>query len=155
MWVRILTVSLSVAGAIALVIVNDVDVWYNVLLAFHIGVVITLLDPVLTEAYADSTSDADMAWWLAGTIVSISHLVPFALTNRLGVLTLLAIAGIGVHVALAVWLANTSKMLIVGSTSGALLAIVLLIVGKLEATPALWGLFLKSVNEGTCITCTM
>lgn len=149
---RGVTISLSAIAAFVMVLANDCCCWYNMMLAFHTALEIKVIDKALTFAYADGTSDGDMALAITGAIVVIVHLAPFYVSDRLPLLGLLAFAGVIVNTAILVFLDST-MLLLVGASALALLAITMIISGVCEIKTSLLSLIRESVVSKKCITC--
>lgn len=146
------TIGLSAAAALVVVLANDCCCWYNMMLAFHTALEVKVIDTTLTFAYKTGTSDSDMSLAIAGAVVVIVHLIPFFLSDRLLLLSVLAFAGVVVNTALLVFL-DTSMLLLVGASSVALLTLTMIISGVCEIKTSLLSLIRASVVAKKCITC--
>ncbi len=146
------TIGLSAIAAIVMVLANDCCCWYNMMLAFHTAVEVKVIDTAFTFAYANDTSDGDMALAIVGAVVVIVHLIPFYVSDRLALLGVLAVTGVIVNATILVFL-DSSMLLLVGASSLALLAITMIISGVCEIKTSLLSLIRESVNAKKCITC--
>lgn len=146
------TIGLSAIAAIVMVLANDCCCWYNMMLAFHTALEVKVIDTTLTFAYASGTSDGDMALAIVGAVVVIVHLIPFYVSDRLMLLGVLAFAGVIVNATILVFL-DSSMLLLVGSSSLALLAVTMIISGVCEIKTSLLSLIRESVLAKKCITC--
>lgn len=146
------TIGLSAVAAIVMVLANDCCCWFNMMLAFHTALEVKVVDTTLAFAYASGTSDNDMALAITGAVVVIVHLIPFYVSDRLMLLSLLAFAGVIVNTTLLVFL-DTDMLLLVGASALALLAITMIISGVCEIKTSLLSLIRESVIAKKCITC--
>lgn len=124
--VRVGVITAASLGALAIVVANDCVAWFNMVLFFHIGVEVTVLEKIMDYAQEDTSSDSAvvLAWVAFGII--IAHLFPFLLLDYEKTLTLCAFAGVIVNAATLVFV-DSEKLLIASATSSSLLLSVLLI----------------------------
>lgn len=148
---RGLVIGGAVLGGLLVVLANSCCVWYNMALLFHTAVEVKVLDIGYRFAYAETTSNVDMGLVIAGGAVVILHLIPFFLTARTALLTFLAFAGIGVNVALVVFLDSSLLLVATGSALG-LLAITQIVVGVCNLDPSLLTA-LKCACDSGLVTC--
>ena len=146
------TIGSSALAALVMVLANDCCCWYNMMLAFHTALEVKVIDTALTFAYADDTSDSDMALAITGAVIVIVHLVPFYVSDRLPLLGVLAFAGVIVNTTILVY-RDTDMLLLVGASALALLAITMIISGVCEIKTSLLSLIRDSVVAKKCITC--
>ena len=146
------TIGLSVIAAFVMVLANDCCCWYNMMLAFHTALEIKVIDKTLTFAYADNTSDGDMALAITGAVIVIVHLIPFYVSDRLTLLSVLAFAGVIVNTVILVYL-DSASLLLVGASALALLAVTMIISGVCEIKTSLLSLIRDSIVSKKCITC--
>lgn len=90
--------------AIFTILANDCCTWYNMVLFFHTALEIKLLNTALRFATDTSTDNMSMVWTWIGSVVIIVHLVPFFLIDKARLLTLLALAGVPVNAAVALYM---------------------------------------------------
>lgn len=147
----------GVIGASALitglvVAANDCAVWFNMVLFFHIGLEVKVLDTLWAFAQTDSTSNQDeiMAW--VGVVVIIAHLIPFLLIDNTIALALLAMAGVVVNAATLVYLDST-MLLFVGFSSVSLLGTTLCITGVCDASTSILSALRDAMKGRMWITC--
>lgn len=146
---RIIVAGAAVGGFL-IIVANDCSAWYNMMLGFHIGIEVRVVEKTLAYAYEDSTSDEYMSWALAAAVVIISHLVPFLLTDRLMLLTFIAYAGLIVNVITVVFLFPELLLVVTGS-SIALLATTMLICGVCEVNTSILSLLMKAIRTKTLL----
>ena len=145
------TIGLSALAGLVFAMANDCCCWYNMMLFFHIGVESHVLDR--TIAYAqDATDDVARGLSITAVVVIIVHLIPFLLSNRVMLLSLLAYAGVVVNTATIVYVDSTLLLLVLAS-SLALLSTTMLIGGVCEIRTSLWSLASESMTKKMCITC--
>jgi hypothetical protein len=116
----------SVLGASFVALANDCVAWFNMVLWFHIGVEVTVLDKVYHYASKDGIRDSEAALAWVGFAVIIFHLIPFLILDYEKVLCILAYAGVIVNSSVLVFV-DPSKLLVAASTSTSLLLSVMLI----------------------------
>jgi hypothetical protein len=125
-WDKALTVVLSFLAALCITIANDCVAWFNMMLFFHIGVEVYVLDKLYAFADDPARTDVGMvfAWVGFGTV--IVHLIPFLIADHAKLLIFLAFVGMWVNTWIAVFM-DTGFILITGLSSGMLLLATLLI----------------------------
>lgn len=147
------TIGLASAAALLVVIANDCCCWYNMVLFFHIGLEVKVLDVTITFARAASTSDTDMGLAIAATTVVVVHLLPFLLSDRFMLLALLAFAGVVVNACTLALLVEPVLLLLVGASSLVLLAATLIVAGVCGIKTSLLGHLRDAVAKGEFIAC--
>ena len=90
----------------------DCCIVYNMLLGFHTGVEVKVIETALDYAMAAATPDYGVALGYAGAVVVIAHLVPFFVWDGPKVVALAAAAGVVVNTALVVFLDDSLFMLV-------------------------------------------
>ena len=149
---RGVTIGVAAIAATAIVYANCCCCWFNMVLFFHAAVEVRVVNTALTFAYADDTSDKDMALAIVGASIVIAHLVPFLLIDNVTPLAILAYAGVVLNAAINVYL-DSSRLLLVGGTSAALLGSVMVIGGICEVKTSMLSLIRESIVARKCITC--
>lgn len=149
---RACVITSSFLAALFVLLANDCVAWFNMILFFHIGLEVVVLDTLMTFAQASTTDDVGVAlgWTAFGVI--LLHLVPFLLVDHSGVLTLLAFAGTVVNTSALVFV-DPSQMLLVGFSSSMLLIAVLLIACIDCVSTSLLTQFRSALTHGTWIVC--
>ncbi|MEC7001665.1 MAG: hypothetical protein VXX04_07495, partial [Actinomycetota bacterium] len=151
-----MTVGLIIGGAalggLVVVFANDCCCWYNMMLAFHIGVEYKVLDETFKYSTDDARSDRAMALSMAAAIVIIVHLVPFLVSDRIMMLTFLAYAGVIVNVATLVYV-DPDLLFVAFASSLALLANTMIVGGICEIRTSLLSLIGDSVKSRKCLSC--
>ena len=128
--VRLLVPAVSVLVPCAIVLANDCVTWFNMILFFHSGVEVALVDVLVRHALSDDTNtEGTVLSWMASVVIFL-HLLPFFVVNDCRVLLLLAVAGVGVNSTAAMVLA--SDMLLQVASSSAVLLVLVLNVACLE-----------------------
>jgi len=150
--VRGVTIAAAALAATIMLMANCCCCWYNMLLFFHTALEVKVVDTAITFARASTTSDAHMAWAIAGAAIVILHLIPFFLVDRVLLLTTLAYAGVIVNAAILVHL-DPSRLLLVGGSSLALLANTMILVGVCEVSTSMLGLLRNAMRTRSLITC--
>jgi hypothetical protein len=140
-------------SATAAVYANDCCCWYNMALLFHTAIEVKVIDVTLTFAYADGTSDEHMALAIVAAIVLIVHLLPFFLTDRIMLLSILAYAGVIVNAGVTLYL-DPSLLLLSFASSMPLLMLTMILGGICEVRTSLLSLVLEAVNSCKFITCS-
>lgn len=163
-------VVIGIAGiyALSVVVANDCVAWFNMVLFFHIGMEVKVLDILMNFATEEGsianstlvnstttggTSDGDTVLSWIGFVVVAVHLIPFLIINNTMLLTLLAFTGVIVNAAVLVYL-DTSLLLIVGFSSAALLGTTLCIGGVCGIQTSLLCAFTKALKDGSWVTCS-
>ena len=105
---RVGLITVSAVYALFVVFANDCAAWFNMVLFFHIGLEVKVLEVLMDFARVSTTTDGDeiLAW--TGFAVIIIHLIPFLLVDNTMVLTLFAFAGVMVNAAVLVYLTDAS-----------------------------------------------
>lgn len=116
----------SVAAALFLVMANDCVAWFNMVLYFHLGVEIIVLDTLFSYADAAGSGDRETALAYAAAAVIALHLVPFFLLDRSDALLLLAGAGVVANASSLVFVEPTLLLIAFGSSCALLLAVLLI-----------------------------
>ena len=144
---RGVAIGVAIGAPIAVVFANDATVWYAMALAFHTALEVKVVHVAFDFAMTDGIEQAHMILTIIAAVVIIVHLVPFYLSDRLSMLTLLAAVGVPVNASILVFLSPTTMLLLASSSAMALLAVVLLVIGKLglAASPLSQ---LKKVRDG-------
>jgi hypothetical protein len=125
-FVRVGVIAAASLAALALVFANDCVAWFNMVLFFHLGVEVTVLDKVMEYAQDDARDQSsEVLAWIAFGIL-IFHLVPFLILDYEKTLIVCGFAGIIANSATLVFV-DPTKLLIASSSSSALLLSVLLI----------------------------
>lgn len=141
----------AVAGLVV-VLANECCCWYNMMLAFHIGIEVNVIDKAFQYAIATSTPMDQMAWSIAAAVVIIVHLLPFLLVDNIPFLVLLAYVGTVVNV-ITVLFIDAEHLLIVFASCIALLAITIIVGAKCEVRTSLLSLLRDAVNKDSFLTC--
>lgn len=150
MLTRGLTIGFTALGALAVYLANDCATWYNMVLFFHIGAEVQVIDKSL--AFADTASNTDMILAIVGASVVIAHLVPFLVVDHTPLLTLLAGAGVVVNTALLVYIDPSLLLLMIGSSN--MLLILVLLAGSTGCGPLSLGSQLRAaMSTRMCLTC--
>ena len=141
-----------VYAAIA-VMANDCACWFNMLLLFHIGIEVRVMDVLMTFAKNAGTSDGHeiIAW--TGFAVILVHLIPFLLVDNTMFLAVLAFAGVIVNASALIYL-DPSLLLIVGFSSTVLLMAVLCFSGHIGVRTSLLHGMRQAITSGKWITCS-
>ena len=132
---RALTAVTSFLGATVILLTIDAKTIFNLVLFLHIGFEIYIIDKAFQFARASTTSTTSEVLSYIGGVVVILHLVPFVLTNRSRILTLLAYVGIIVNtllILLAMPELGPYLLFVVGITSSVLLGVTLLITTQTD-----------------------
>ena len=116
-------------------IANDCCSWFNIMLFFHIGMEVKVVDNLLD--FADTAGGKDETLAMAAACVIIVHLIPFLLIDNTAFLSILAFIGIVTNTAAIVMThsstgehhSDIALLLSVGSTSISLLFSTLFIRG--------------------------
>ena len=146
------TIGISAIAALIAVVANDCCCWYNMMLAFHTALEVKVIDKALAFAYADGTTDTEMALAITGAVVVIVHLVPFFVSDRLMFLSLLAFAGVVVNTSILVFLDSSMILLLVAASALALLSVTMIISGVCEVKTSLVSLLRDAVVAKRFIT---
>ena len=149
---RVLAIAGAAVGGLFLIAANDCVAWFNMSLFFHIGIEVKVLELLLAYAQADAASTLEMVLGWIAFVVVIVHLIPFLLTDRLGLLTLLAYAGVVVNAAAMVYV-SYADLLLVSLSSGMLLGSTILIAGIDCLNTSLLSTLRKATRDGTWIVC--
>ena len=149
---RGLTIGVSAIAALVAVLANDCCCWYNMILAFHTALEVKVVDTAITFAYAEGTSDADMALAITGAIIVVVHLLPFFVSDHLTVLGVLAFAGVVVNAAILVYL-DDSLLLLVGASSVFLLTLTMIVSGVCEIKTSLLSITHGAMVSKKCLMC--
>lgn len=151
-WIQAGTIASSALVAIILVSANDCVAWFNMGLAFHIGIEVGVLDTVAQYALASNTPTEGtvLAWVAFGVIVA--HLLPFLFVDRSSLLTLLAFAGIIVNTSALVFIAP-SMLLQTALSASLLLGLVLLVACIDCVNTSLMSQLRQAMKEGTWFLC--
>ena len=136
-----LTACTSAAGAgFVLVFARDTNVLFNVVLFFHVGMEVFVVDRAVRYA----RDDPSPAWAYVGLVVAALHLLPFfVLATRPRVLLGLATAGVLVNTLLLLLTAPAlggQLLLLVGASSSALLAVTRYLHATETPIPTPWSL---------------
>ena len=150
--VRGLFLAAAALFALVPVVSNDCCVLYNSVLFFHTGVEVKVIETAFEYAMADTSPDYGVALAYAGGITVIVHLLPFYLMDHPLLLSLLAVVGVPVNVALALFL-DDSMFLLVLLSSYAFLITTRTIVRLNEETPSMLTQLRKALDTGMWITC--
>ena len=142
----------SALAGLIVILANDCCCWYNMMLFFHIGIEAKVVDAALKYSELDTTDSTGQALAITTAIVIIVHLVPFLLTDRIMLLSFLAYVGVVVNVATVVYV-DTSLILIVLSSTLALLSTTMIIGGICEIRTSMLSLIMDSINKKMCLTC--
>jgi hypothetical protein len=154
---RAALIVVSVAYALSVVFANDCVAWFNMVLFFHIGIEVKVLEILMDFARLTTTTDGDevLAW--TGFVVIIVHLIPFLLVDNTMFLTLLAVAGVIVNAAVLVYLTDASTdahLLLTGFSSVSLLGTTLCISGVCDVSTSMLTALRKAMTDGTWLTCS-
>lgn len=147
------TLAISAAGiaGTAIVLANDCVAWFNMVLFFHIGMEVQMLD--LLGQYAKDGSDEDKVFaWSAFALIAV-HLVPFLCVDHFGTLVSLAYVGLVVNVAAVVFVAPATFMIPIGLSSAALLVVSLLIGGIDCVNTSIGSQIASACRRGVFLTC--
>jgi len=147
-----ITIGISAGAALLVVLANDCCCWYNMLLAFHTGLEVKVIDTALKFATESDVSDHGMGLAISGAGVIILHLIPFYTMDNIMLLAFLAFAGVIVNTAVLVYLDDSLLLVVVGSALFLLMA-TMLISGICEIKTSLLSLVRTSIVEKKCITC--
>lgn len=142
----------SALAGLVVVLANDCCCWYNMMFFFHVGIEAKVVDAALSYANASTTDSTGQTLATLAAVVVIVHLVPFLLTDHIMLLSFLAYVGVVVNVATVVYV-DTTLLLIVLSSSLALLSTTMIIGGICEIRTSMLSLILDSVNKKMCLTC--
>lgn len=154
---RAALIAVSAAYALSVVFANDCVAWFNMVLFFHIGIEVKVLEILMDFARLTTTADGDeiLAW--TGFVVIIVHLIPFLLVDNTMFLTLLAVAGVIVNAAVLVYLTDAStdlRLLLAGFSSVSLLGTTLCISGVCDVSTSMLTALRKAMTDGTWLTCS-
>ena len=145
---RGVVIGIAAATALLVPLASDACTLYNILLFFHIGNEVIIVDKSLAFAMNTANATADIALAYTGAIVVILHLIPFLILDIPLVLIILAMAGVVVNVAIAVYLVP-SQLLLIGFSATALLTATILVEGISQFKPSL----LSNLRKGRFLTC--
>lgn len=146
-------IAVSAGYAVMVVLANDCVVWFNMVLFFHIGIEVKVLEILYDNAQLETTDTMDeMLFWSAFATI-IVHLLPFLLIDKTMLLTLLASAGVIVNSTVLVFL-DDSHLLLVGFSSVSLLGTTLCISGVCDVATSLMTNFYKAMKDGTWLKCS-
>ena len=148
---RGVVIGLSAVSGLVAILANDCCCWYNMMLFFHVGIEVKVVDVAIDYAYADGTSDEGMGLAIAGAAVVILHLVPFFVSNNVMLLIALAYAGIVVNTAILVFLDSTLLLVVVASALG-LLSIVMVVDGICEVKTSMLSIAMRAMRSKTIVT---
>jgi hypothetical protein len=150
---RAALIVVSAAYALSVVFANDCVAWFNMVLFFHIGIEVKVLEILMDFARLTTTADGDeiLAW--TGFVVIIVHLIPFLLVDNTMFLTLLAVAGVIVNAAVLVYL-DSNRLLLTGFSSVSLLGTTLCISGVCDVSTSMLTALRKAMTDGTWLTCS-
>lgn len=150
---RAALIAVSAAYALSVVFANDCVAWFNMVLFFHIGIEVKVLEILMDFARLTTTADGDeiLAW--TGFVVIIVHLIPFLLVDNTMFLTLLAVAGVIVNAAVLVYL-DSNRLLLTGFSSVSLLGTTLCISGVCDVSTSMLTALRKAMTDGTWLTCS-
>lgn len=156
--VRALAVAAAGGLGLAVVFANDCCVWFNMALFFHTGVEAVVVDHTMTYIDLATTSDTGKALAWTGIGVVIAHLLPFFLLDRPRLLTLLALAGVPVNAALAVYtqpLPGSVELYYVFVTLSAagLLLVTRIVLGVDAYAPSLLTKLRGALRDGSLLAC--
>ena len=149
---RALAIASAVVGGLAIVAANDCVAWFNKALIYHVGIEAHVLD----RLYAFAADETRALWqvslaWIALVII-VAHLLPFLLTDRLGVLAFLAYVGMVLNATVAVFVLY-DDFLLVALSSGMLLGTTILIAGIDCLDTSLLSTVRKTLQDGTWAVC--
>ena len=152
------TIGASALAGLVVIVANDCCCWYNMMLFFHIGVEAKVVD--LALAFANSATseqgsgddDRNAVLAITAAVVVIVHLIPFLITDRLVPLVLLAYVGVVVNTATVVYI-SPDHLLLVASSSLALLSTTMIIGGICEIRTSVASLLVDAMANKKCITC--
>lgn len=150
---RVLTVGAATLGGLFVILANECVAWFNMALFFHIGVEIKVLQTLADFAqHTDTLSGDSTLGWIA-FIVILVHLLPFLVSDRLGLLTLLAYVGLVVNT-IAVLYTDYPSLLLVSLSSGMLLGSTLLIAGIDCIDTSILSTLRKAMKDNTWLVCS-
>lgn len=144
-------VAIAAVAAVLPAIAQDPVAWYNMVLFFHIGVEARLLDVTYDFAVKDGIPDEEMVMAWIGFATVIAHLLPFLLLDGAVLLCSLAVVGVVVNTALAVYI-DTSLLVVVFISSIALLQMSLCVLSCGNKASLLYS-FVRAVKTGKWIGC--
>lgn len=150
---RVGVIVVAAVFALAVVLANDCLTWFNIMLFFHIGVEVRVLDVLMSKARLETTSDGDAALAWTGFIVVLVHLIPFLLVDSIKFLALVAFAGVVVNATVLVYL-EPDLLLLVGISSVSLLQTTLCISGICEVKTSMFTAVRKAMNDEKWLTCS-
>ena len=150
--VRGIVIGGSALAGLIVILANDCCCWYNMMLFFHIGIEAKVVDAAIAYSQLATTDGTGQALSITAAVVIIVHLLPFLLTDRIMLLSLLAYVGVVVNVATVVFI-DTTLLLIVLSSTLALLSTTMIIGGICEIRTSMLSLIMDSVNKKMCLTC--
>ena len=128
---------------------HSVETLFNVVLFFHIGIEILLLDVTIAYARTVGISDVEMGFAIAGGAIIIVHLLPFLVSDNLFVLVLLSAAGLMVNTAVAVFLDPQNLLLLIATSTSLLLSVYFA-----AGTPcSMFSLIRKAFAENSFLEC--
>lgn len=146
---RGLTIGVSGVAATLLGMTRSSITMFNVVLFFHIGIEVGVLDTAITFANQDGVSDVDMGLAITAAIIIILHLIPFLLSDNFMALAILGSAGLVINTATTVFLDAASTLL--ASTSAAVL-LIMIYMTSCSQTSMLTSLQ-NALVAGDCIVC--
>ena len=148
---KVAVIAASFVAALLVLLANDCVAWFNMILFFHLGVEITVLDSLVQYADDNDGSEMTLAWIAAAVI--LLHLVPFFTVDHAGLLTLLAFVGIVVNTAALVFV-SPGMLLLTGFSSTMLLMGVLLIACIDCVKTSMLSQLRLAFKEGTWLMCS-
>lgn len=145
-------IATSSVVALAVVLANNYQTWFNMVFFFHVALEVKALDTILQYAQADERSDtAEALAWTAFSII-IVHLVPFLFVDQASLLIFLAFAGVITNTSALVFIDST-QLLTVGFSSTVLLGASLCIAGRCGVRTSLLSSLRDALNTKSCIAC--
>ena len=155
--VRALAVGAAGGLGLMLVLANDCCTWYNMALFFHTGIEVVVLDGTMDYIDLSTTSDTGKVLAWIGFATVIVHLIPFFVMDRPRLLTLLALVGVPVNAALAVYtqpLANLPVYYVLVTLSSAgLLLVTSVVLGIDGHAPSMLTKLRGALRDGTLFVC--
>lgn len=145
-------VATPVLVVLATLLANDLVVWFNMVLFFHLGMEVQVLDVLMDFARESGTSDAHSALAWTAFVVVILHLVPFFLVDQSKVLCALASAGVVVN-AVALLYVSPPLLTPVGFSSFVLLLLTVLTRNVCDVSCSLRTSLLSAVKQGSFVRC--
>lgn len=150
--VKGLTIATAAVVPALVVLANTCQAWSNIILFFHTGIEVKVIDVALTYAMGTDVDPTGSILAYVGATIIIVHLLPFYLLDNSWFLMLLAYAGVVVNSALCVFIASDLLLLVAFSCLVFLITVLNVIASGCNC-PSLLGQIRLAFSSGKWITC--